>query len=130
MSDLIKPQGFFRAISESPRLKFTLAWLTFIGLAVPVAALISFGLPEQYALPALLVLVLPFQYATFCLLQKHGEARAEEGVRAAGRIGVTSLEPITAHSLSRPRDKKSEEGVEMERQNLEKPPRSLAPKPR
>ena len=83
MPRLTSPHEFFREISERPRLKFSLAWLTFLGLAFPAATLVSVGLPEQYVLPAVLVLVLPFQYAIFCLLQNRPEAKAIEEARAS-----------------------------------------------
>jgi len=41
----------------------------------------SVGLPELYVLPALLFLVVPFQYAIFCLLQKRREPKAKEESR-------------------------------------------------
>ena len=82
MPRLTSPREFFSAISESLRLKFSLAWLTFLGLAVPAAALMSVGLPERYVLPALLFLVVPFQYAIFCLLQKRHEPKAKEESRS------------------------------------------------
>src|SRR2546426_6833743 len=70
MPRLIEPGEFLRAISDSPRLKVKLAWLTFGALAIPAAALVSLGLPERYILPAVLLLIVPFQYAVFCLLRE------------------------------------------------------------
>ena len=68
MIRLIKASDFLREVSQSPRLKFELTWLTFAGLVVPTALLMSIGLPEQYALPLMLVAILPFQYVAVCIL--------------------------------------------------------------
>jgi hypothetical protein len=64
---LAKPEDFFKALSRSPRSKFILAWATFAGLVIPSALLMSFGVPEQYVLPGLLVAIPLFQYAVFCI---------------------------------------------------------------
>jgi len=66
---LAKPTDFFRAVYQSSRLKFILAWVTFGGLVIPTAFLMSFGFPEKYALPLMLVAIPPFQYAVFCILK-------------------------------------------------------------
>jgi hypothetical protein len=64
---LAKPEDFFRALSRSPRSKFILAWATFAGLVIPSALLMSFGVPEKYVVPGLLVAIPLFQYAVFCI---------------------------------------------------------------
>jgi len=68
MFRLVKPTLFFRELSGSPRLKFSMAWLTFMGLVIPTALLTSMGIRQEYALPLLLVSILPFQYIAFCVL--------------------------------------------------------------
>lgn len=69
MLRLARPATFFREVSESRRVKFTLAWLTFGGLALPTALLMSLGVDEKYALLMMLAAILPFQYAVFCVLK-------------------------------------------------------------
>jgi len=83
LSRAVKPQKFFRALSESPSLKLSFAWLTLIGLVFPTAIVMTAGVPGQYALPALLVLILPFQYLIFCLTRA-GRAAADNGNRNWG----------------------------------------------
>jgi hypothetical protein len=68
MFRLIKVGDFLSEVSANPRLKFDLAGLTFAGLVVPTALLMSIGVPEQYALPLMLVMILPFQYTAFCFI--------------------------------------------------------------
>ena len=69
MFRLTKPGDFSRALSQSFRLKFILAWVTFGGLVIPTALLMSLGFPEYYALPLMLVAIPPFQYLVFCILK-------------------------------------------------------------
>jgi len=57
--------GFFREISESPRMKFGIAWGSFGMLAVPLAALVAGGMAERVALFILLGAILPVQYVIF-----------------------------------------------------------------
>lgn len=71
---LLKVSGFLREVSQSPWLKFDLAWLSFVGLALPTALLMSLGVSEMSALPLMLVATLPFQYAAFCFLRWLKEA--------------------------------------------------------
>jgi len=58
-------------------MKFDLAGLTFVGLVVPTALLMSIGVPEEYVLPLMLVAILPFQYVAFCFFvwQKEDKTR-------------------------------------------------------
>lgn len=76
MLRLINPADFIRKYSESPKLKFKLAWLMVGGLAVPTAFLISFGLPEKYAVYLILVGMVPFYYAAYCILQSRQRVKA------------------------------------------------------
>ena len=76
--------SFFSSVAGSTKLKLALAWLTFVGLALPTAFLMSFGVPEKYALPVLAALVLPFNYIAFWLL------------RAVQQRNVTDKKPKTA----------------------------------
>lgn len=69
MLRLVKASDFLREVSQSSRLKFELTWLTFGGLVVPAALLMSLGFAENYVLPVMLVLIVPFQYASFCIFQ-------------------------------------------------------------
>jgi len=57
--------GFFREISESPRMKFSIAWGTFGVLVVPLAAAVANGITERTALFVLLGAIFPVQYAIF-----------------------------------------------------------------
>lgn len=75
MTRLGKLNEFLEEVSRTPRLKFDLAWLTFGCLVVPAALLMSFGFPERYVLPLMLVAILPFQYGTVCVLRKVQSAR-------------------------------------------------------
>ena len=86
MFRLAKPSDFLRELSESPWLKFGLAWLTFGALVVPTALLMTFGVPEKYALPAMLAAILPFQYLGFCLFRHFRETESER------RRGIEQLE--------------------------------------
>ncbi len=60
--------NFFQEVSDSPSLKFTLAWGTFLGLVVPTALLMTLGVPERVALLVMVLLILPFQYVLFRVL--------------------------------------------------------------
>jgi hypothetical protein len=64
--------AFFAALSDSVPLKFGLAWLTFVLLGVPIAILMSAGLPAQVGLPLVLVFAMPVEYLLFRLRQTHG----------------------------------------------------------
>jgi len=48
-------------------LKFILAWITFGGLVVPSAFLMSFGFSEKYVLPGMLAVIPLFQYLILCM---------------------------------------------------------------
>ncbi len=61
---------FFSRLSAEASLKFKLAWLTFLWLCIPMAVFVSFGLPQQFALPLVLVLAIPAQYVVFRVLEK------------------------------------------------------------
>ena len=78
MFHLIKLSDFLREVSHSPRLKFDLAGLSFAGLVVPTALLISIGAPEEYALPLMMIAILPFQYILVCILRMRRDGRLEE----------------------------------------------------
>ena len=78
MFHLIKLSDFLREGSYSPRLKLDLAGLSFAGLVVPTALLISIGAPEEYALPLMMIAILPFQYILVCILRMRRDGRLEE----------------------------------------------------
>ena len=84
MFRFIQVRDFLREVSASPRLKFDLAGLTFAGLVVPTALLMSFGVPEQYALPLMLAAILPFQYVAVCALTDHRSDFRGDAVRVHG----------------------------------------------
>lgn len=63
---------FMRRVSGSPKLKLKLAWLTFLVLGVPMAVFTSLGLPQQVALPVVLALAIPAQYAVFAMIESYG----------------------------------------------------------
>lgn len=56
---------FFEEISESPQLKFIVAWMTLVILTLPLAILITFGLSERLGYILLLVCFFPAQYLSF-----------------------------------------------------------------
>ena len=56
---------FFRETSESPRMKFGIAWGSFGMLVVPLAALVAGGMSERAALFTMLAAILPVQYVIF-----------------------------------------------------------------
>jgi hypothetical protein len=66
--------GFFREISESPRMKFRIAWVSFGMLVVPLAALVAGGMSERAALLTMLAAILPVQYLIFVANNKIGAA--------------------------------------------------------
>jgi hypothetical protein len=86
MLGLVAPRQFFKEISESAALKFKLGWFTFAGLIAPTALLMTFGVPEKYALPAMLAAIVPFQYLGFCLFRHFRETQSER------RRGIEQLE--------------------------------------
>ena len=67
MFRLITPASFFKAVSDSPRVKFTLAWATFGGVVIPSALLMSLGFSDKYILPAMLAVIPLFQYVVVCI---------------------------------------------------------------
>lgn len=69
MFRLANPADFFREYSESPKLKFKLAWLMVAGFVVPAAILAALGLPEKFTVYLVLVGMVPFQYAAYCILR-------------------------------------------------------------
>lgn len=69
---------FSKEVAKSTGLKFTLAWLTFAGIVTPAALLMSLGVPETVVLPAVAVLIVPFQYACFCMLRSPQRSRTLE----------------------------------------------------
>jgi len=78
---------FCQAISESPRLKFVAGGLTVGVLVVPLAILMTFGLPERIAYSLLLVLLLPVQYLGFCCLRTPlTKAKSERDYGRPGNI--------------------------------------------
>ena len=90
MFRLVKASEFSKEVSVSPRLKFSLTWLTFGGLILPAALLMSVGYAANYVLPLMLVAILPFQYVAFCVLRglDHGH-RTKPVKRSYG--GYSSL---------------------------------------
>src|SRR5260370_21130079 len=52
-------------LSDDPKLKLTLAWMTFAMLVVPTAILMSLGVSAKAALITMSILVLPLHYALY-----------------------------------------------------------------
>ncbi len=77
MSRLVPISGFLRGVSDSPRKKLTLAWLTFLCLACPAALLISLGVPQAIAISAMLAAILPFQYVAYSVLYGRRELKGQ-----------------------------------------------------
>jgi Undecaprenyl-phosphate glucose phosphotransferase len=99
---------FCRALYESSRLKFILAWVTFGGLFLPTAFLMSVGFPEKYALPLMLLGIPPFQYAVFCLLK--GLNRNDEPVVAkTDTRSISVLKIVGADSYHRAPENEEEQ---------------------
>ena len=63
------PREFLNALDAHLGLRFALAGLTIPLWIAPLACLAVWGLPEQIIVPALLIGLIPFQYACFCILQ-------------------------------------------------------------
>lgn len=70
MFHLNRISDFFRELSDSPSLKFKLAWSTFGLLALPTAFFMSVGIPAKYALIAMSLLILPCQYTVYRFLSE------------------------------------------------------------
>jgi hypothetical protein len=70
MSTGLTQHGFFKELSESPRLKFLATVVTVIFLVCPLAVLVAFGLSEKIALFLLLIAIVPVHYLVFLLLHK------------------------------------------------------------
>jgi hypothetical protein len=85
MITLATPGSFMRAVSESGRLKFSLAWLSFSLLVFPSAVLMSFGLQPKYVLSVMAAAIIPFQYFCFCVLQAR-EQREYVAIEARGPL--------------------------------------------
>ena len=98
MVRFIKVGDFLREVSTSSRMKFELAGLTFAGLVVPTALLVSAGVPEQYALTLMLVAILPFQYAVFCSLASPKETPSRQ---IGSQGGVDERRMDEAHRRTR-----------------------------
>lgn len=81
MLRIVKFGDFSRAVSEDTSLKFKLAWISFGGLVLPTAFLMSTGLPAEYALPLMLLAIIPFQYLVFCFLRHDGSDPAPQTFR-------------------------------------------------
>lgn len=89
--------GFFREISEFPRMKFGIAWASFGILVVPLAVLSARGLAERVTMFTLLAAILPVQYAIFVAIKKlravshrveaSGEEQSHEKFVSATRVG-------------------------------------------
>jgi len=77
VSRLVPISGFLRGVSDSPRKKLTLAWLTFLCLACPAALLISLGVPQAIAISAMLAAILPFQYVAYSVLYGRREQKGQ-----------------------------------------------------
>lgn len=78
MVRLATPSSFVRAVSMNPGLKLKLAWLSFSFLVLPSAILMSTGSSERYVLPAMSILIVPFQYAVFCVLESRRREVVDE----------------------------------------------------
>lgn len=78
---------FSSRVSQSVRTKCILVGLTFGFLVLPTVALIAWGIPEEYVLPLMAVLILPFQYAASHLVR----------IKEVARIDKKSPEPRQAH---------------------------------
>jgi hypothetical protein len=91
---LANPAEFFREYSESPKLKFRLAWLMVVGLVMPVAILMSAGLSERYAVYLVLVGMVPFQYLVYSI------SRSRRRSQATSRARTEALREIFANQKS------------------------------
>ncbi len=87
MFRLVGLSEFSHKLSESPRLKFRTAWLTFGGLALAAALLMSVGISARLILPAMLVALIPFHYLTFCLI-RHFEERLQNRRTEMEKLGT------------------------------------------
>ena len=100
MSRLVPISRFLRGVSDSPRKKFTLAWLTLLCLACPAALLISLGVPQAIAIPAMLVAILPFQYVAYSALYGRREPK-RQALAAAPPIRQTHAASADARPFAR-----------------------------
>jgi hypothetical protein len=100
VSHLVPISKFLRGMSDSPRKKFTLAWLTFFCLACPAALLISLGVPQVIAISAMLVAILPFQYVAYSALYGHSEPKGQ-ALTAPQPIPQTQAAYADARSFTR-----------------------------
>ena len=62
-------QEFLSALDSNLGMKFALVGLTIPGWIAPLAVVVVAGVPERIVVPILLLGLLPFQYACFCILQ-------------------------------------------------------------
>jgi tRNA A-37 threonylcarbamoyl transferase component Bud32 len=75
---------FVSRVSESSRVKLSIAWSTFLGLAVPMALAIAAGFNEEYAIPLLVVLVSLCQYVAFLVLRRSESGSDGKSFRKGG----------------------------------------------
>jgi len=69
MRGLVSFKTFSNQLSSSVALKCKLTAITFIGICIPAAILITAGYSERYVLSGMLGAIIPFQYLVFCILQ-------------------------------------------------------------
>jgi len=77
---LVNPIRFVRDVSESPRLKFLLAWSSFACLVFPSAVLMAVGVGPKYVLSGMGLAIIPFQYLVFCIIDsRQGSTTTDAG---------------------------------------------------
>jgi len=89
MLGLVSFKSFSNQVSNSVALKGKLTVITFIGVCLPAAILMTAGYSERYVLSGLLGVIIPFQYLAFCLLNAaHRNSKSlssRESVESAAR---------------------------------------------